>query len=352
MLGRLSATRRVRRRYFYSSDEFRAIIRREQLRSDRSGLSFSLITAQIRDTAHVERKVRRLEKVFADRLRATDEAGRLADRNLGIVLPYTDAAGAWKVAEDLQDSSFGITHLTCDVFEYPVPPSMYDVDDDDGVNRPLPSPVLYTQGQTPFRNVIATGVKYVVDFTGASLALLISLPVMATAAAAIKLTSPGPILFRQVREGQDGRPFSIYKFRTMHDGAEAMRDALADFSEQDGPAFKMTDDPRITPVGRVLRSTSIDELPQLWNVLRGDMSLVGPRPLPIRESLSCDAWQRRRLEAKPGLTCTWQVHGRSRVSFDEWIRMDLRYIRSRSLLLDLKLLLQTVPAVLSRRGAK
>jgi lipopolysaccharide/colanic/teichoic acid biosynthesis glycosyltransferase len=122
-------------------------------------------------------------------------------------------------------------------------------------------------------------------------------------------------------------------------------------NEQDGPAFKIKNDPRITRVGRLIRSTSIDELPQLWNVLRGDMSLVGPRPLPCNETESCHGWLRQRLDVTPGLTCIWQVRGRSKVSFADWVRMDVQYIRSRSLGGDVKLLLQTVPAVVSRKGA-
>ena len=133
--------------------------------------------------------------------------------------------------------------------------------------------------------------------------------------------------------------------------AESQKAELRAQSEQDGPAFKMAKDPRVTPLGRLLRKTSIDELPQLFNVLLGDMSLVGPRPLPCEESNRCEAWQRRRLDVTPGLTCIWQVRGRSKVSFSEWARMDVEYIRSRSLLSDLKLILKTIPAVLFRRGA-
>jgi lipopolysaccharide/colanic/teichoic acid biosynthesis glycosyltransferase len=143
----------------------------------------------------------------------------------------------------------------------------------------------------------------------------------------------------------------MFKFRTMRVGADAQKHALRQRSQQDGPAFKMKNDPRLTLVGRVLRATSIDELPQLWNVLRGEMSLVGPRPLPCDESAGCRRWQRRRLEVTPGLTCIWQVSGRNLVAFDEWMRMDLRYVDSRSPWLDFKLLVKTLPAVLSRKGA-
>jgi lipopolysaccharide/colanic/teichoic acid biosynthesis glycosyltransferase len=138
----------------------------------------------------------------------------------------------------------------------------------------------------------------------------------------------------------------------MRMGADQDQSALREYSVQDGPAFKMANDPRTTWVGRVLRATSLDELPQFFNVLRGDMSLVGPRPLPIHESIQCTPWQRRRLSVVPGMTCIWQVSGRSRVSFEEWMRMDLEYVRRRSLLCDMSLLLSTAPSVVVSRGPR
>jgi len=171
-------------------------------------------------------------------------------------------------------------------------------------------------------------------------------------AAVIRMTSPGPAIFRQRRAGFGGRPFTLYKFRTMRNDAEALKAQLKALSEQDGPAFKLKRDPRITRIGRILRETSIDELPQLWNVVKGDMSLVGPRPLPVDESDECVKWQRRRLDVTPGLTCIWQVEGRSRVTFDEWVRMDIRYIRRRRFWHDLAILFKTIPAVVLRKGAR
>ena len=191
-----------------------------------------------------------------------------------------------------------------------------------------------------------------IDVAGASIGLIAFSPFMIAAALAIKGTSRGPVIFKQRRAGLGGQPFWIYKFRTMTNDAEARKAALRKFSEQDGPAFKLTNDPRLTPVGKFLRETSLDELPQLWNVLKGDMSLVGPRPLPMDESAECARWQRRRLDVTPGLTCIWQVKGRSRVTFAEWMRMDVNYICRRNLLHDVKILLETIPAVLFRRGAR
>lgn len=170
----------------------------------------------------------------------------------------------------------------------------------------------------------------------------------------VRLSSPGPVIFRQERAGLNGRPFVMLKFRSMRAGAETERDELAAHNEMSGPVFKMRDDPRTTAVGRFLRRHSLDELPQLWNVLRGEMSLVGPRPLPLAEvSRFADPAQRRRLSVKPGLTCLWQIRGRNDISsFEEWVRLDLEYIDQWSLWLDLKILFATVPVALFGRGGR
>ena len=189
------------------------------------------------------------------------------------------------------------------------------------------------------------------DLAVAGSVLAVAWPLFVGVGVAIKLDSRGPVLFKQKRAGLGGKPFWIYKFRTMAPDAESLQAALQRLNEQDGPAFKLRQDPRITRIGRLLRKTSLDELPQLLNILRGQMTLVGPRPLPMHESDACEPWQRRRLSTTPGLTCIWQVRGRSTVSFDQWCRMDLCYIRSRTFLHDVKLLALTVPAVVRQRGA-
>lgn len=196
--------------------------------------------------------------------------------------------------------------------------------------------------------------KQTLDFAGALALLVVSSPVLLLAALAVKLTSRGPVLFRQQRSGLNGRPFTMLKFRTMASNAEQRKAELASFNEMDGPVFKVTNDPRVTPLGRLLRKWSIDELPQLWNVLRFEMSLVGPRPLPVDEIRRInDHAHRRRLSVKPGLTCLWQISGRNDVtSFKEWVRLDLEYIDNWSLWLDLKILLKTIPVVLTGAGAK
>jgi len=195
-------------------------------------------------------------------------------------------------------------------------------------------------------------VKRLMDIVGAGLGLLILGPlVMVPVAIGIRLTSPGPILFRQKRSGLHGREFTMYKFRSMVDNAEMLRVELETFNEMTGPVFKMKRDPRVTPFGRFLRKTSIDELPQLWNVLKGEMSLVGPRPPIPTEVAKYDTWHRRRLSMKPGLTCLWQISGRNGIGFDQWMKLDLEYIDHWSLWLDLKILARTIPVVLSGLGA-
>ncbi len=202
------------------------------------------------------------------------------------------------------------------------------------------------------RDELLLFVRRCIDVVVALALLLILSPLLAAIALLIRVTSPGPILFRQQRCGLHGRSFTFLKFRSMRVGAEALKSSLAPFNEMDGPAFKMTNDPRVTPVGRFIRRTSLDELPQLLNILRGDMSFVGPRPAVIEEVRQYEPWQRRRLSMLPGLTCLWQISGRSDLTFDEWMRLDLEYIDNWSLWLDLKIAVRTIPAVLFRRGAK
>ena len=196
--------------------------------------------------------------------------------------------------------------------------------------------------------------KQVLDFFGALVLLVLTAPIMLVAVIGTRLSSPGPIFFRQERSGLNGRPFTMLKFRSMVTDAEQRQHELETLNEMSGPVFKVTNDPRITPFGRLLRRYSIDELPQLINVLRGEMSLVGPRPLPVHEVKRFDdPAHRRRLSVKPGLTCLWQVSGRNQVTdFNEWVRLDLHYIDNWSLWLDCRILLRTVPTVLSGAGAK
>jgi len=193
--------------------------------------------------------------------------------------------------------------------------------------------------------------KRTIDLIGALVALVVLSPVMLLVALIVKLGSRGPVFYRSSRIGKNGRPFTFLKFRSMVDGADRARTQLTHLNEVDGPVFKISRDPRVTRIGRLLRITSVDEIPQFFNVLKGDMSLVGPRP-PIPEEVEqYEPWQLRRLDVKPGITCLWQISGRSTLSFREWMRLDLEYIKHRSFWLDLRILLRTIPAVLSREGA-
>ncbi|MGH8047141.1 MAG: sugar transferase [Chthoniobacterales bacterium] len=197
-------------------------------------------------------------------------------------------------------------------------------------------------------------VKSLFDRAAAFAGLIVISPFLLLVALVIKLTSPGPAIFKQRRAGRHGRPFTMYKFRSMHTNAEMQRDELVRFNVMSGPVFKIDDDPRVTPFGRWLRKTSIDELPQLVNVVLGDMSIVGPRPLPVYEVEKFETMaHRRRLSMRPGLTCLWQVRGRNKVTeFTDWVRMDLEYIDNWSLALDFWILLRTAPVVLFGMGAK
>ena len=201
------------------------------------------------------------------------------------------------------------------------------------------------------RNKIRENVKRVFDFIVVCLALPFLLPIMGLVALAVKLDSPGPILFKQVRVGKWGKPFHCFKFRSMYEDAEQRKDELLAENEADEVVFKMKNDPRITRVGRYIRKASIDELPQFFNVLRGEMSLVGPRPPVPREVAEYQFDQLRRLDAIPGITGLQQVSGRSELSFTRWVELDVQYIAEQSLMKDIEILIKTIPAVLTGRGA-
>lgn len=192
--------------------------------------------------------------------------------------------------------------------------------------------------------------KRALDLALCAVALPFALPVLTACALAVRLTSPGPIFFVQERTGWGGRRFRMLKFRTMVVGAADMKAELADANAMSGPDFKIVDDPRVTPVGRFLRRTSLDESPQLFNILKGDMSWVGPRPTSFPAE-TYELWHTERLDVVPGLTGLWQVGGRGLVDFDDRVRMDIEYVRTRSIALDLTILARTIPAVLSQRGA-
>jgi exopolysaccharide biosynthesis polyprenyl glycosylphosphotransferase len=211
------------------------------------------------------------------------------------------------------------------------------------------TPVLLYQSSPACRGRLFA--KEVMDRVGGLVGMIISAPVMALAALLIRLESRGPIFFKQVRSGINGRPFMMYKLRTMVADADRLKSTLKHLNEMSGPVFKIKEDPRVTRIGRILRKLSLDELPQFYNVFRGDMSLVGPRPPLPSEVEKYQPWQRRKLSVKPGLTCIWQVNGRNNVDFDDWMRQDLEYIDNWSLAKDAELIIKTIPAVLKAKGA-
>ncbi len=337
------------------TERFERIIQVELMRADRSGTTFCLAAFAL-GSADGSRPDEECDfaAYLLSRLRATDHAGCLGPRRVGVVLWDTDVSGAETFVTSVIAQCPALLKPTAEIYAYPYPPARAygpgqrdeDHDSDDAPGPPTCRPVE----ELLVRELPSW--KRAVDLVGATAGLIVLSPLLAATAAAIRLTSPGPALFTQTRDGLGGRPFAICKFRTMYADAEARKAALRTQSEQDGPAFKMANDPRITPLGRYLRKSCVDELPQLWNVLIGDMSLVGPRPLDSREAAGCENWQRRRRWVTPGLTCIWQVDGKSRVPFKEWMRMDLRYMQARSFWQDMKLVFRTATAVVMHKASQ
>ena len=194
-------------------------------------------------------------------------------------------------------------------------------------------------------------IKRLIDIVCSFLGVLVLSPLFIIIAIIIKMTSKGPVFFSQKRVGKNGKEFDMYKFRSMVVNAEELKEKLAAKNEMSGPMFKMKDDPRVTKVGKFIRKTSIDELPQLWNVLKGDMSLVGPRPSLPKEVAQFEDWMYKRLEVKPGLTCYWQVSGRNNIDFEDWMKLDIKYVDERSTWIDIKLIFKTVGVLFGDKNA-
>lgn len=232
-----------------------------------------------------------------------------------------------------------------------IPMDLFDSRVAELVRQDLPGLPAFTLSVKGNRSPWKLAAKRGIDIAGALIGIVLAVPIWLIVALAIKLDSSGPIFFVQPRCGRHGRTFQFLKFRTMYQDAEEQFEVLRALNEQSGPVFKMRDDPRVTRVGRWLRKLSIDELPQLINVVRGEMSLVGPRPAILSEVLHYQTDHRGRLSMRPGLTCLWQVAGRNQIEFEDWVKLDLEYVDRWSLILDLQILLATIPAVLSGRGA-
>ena len=193
--------------------------------------------------------------------------------------------------------------------------------------------------------------KRIIDIIGAGLGLILLSPIIAIVACAVKVTSKGPIFFSQKRVGKNGELFEMYKFRSMVVNAEELKENLEEQNEMSGPMFKIKDDPRVTKVGKFIRKTSIDELPQLWNILKGDMSLVGPRPSLPKEVEQFDNWMFKRLSVRPGLTCYWQVSGRNNIDFEDWMKLDVKYVEERNIWIDIKLIFKTIFVLFGDKNA-
>lgn len=358
------------------------VLERERVRADRTGRTLAMVLMGYDGGPSGRRSGEQsIVDALRQRCRITDEIGWFDKRTGFAVLPDTGSPGAARFARSVHDyllkqhgvaTSFAIYQYGTDSDRDDRDPPRGQRRDDRADKRPAVwsdvepleriGEVAETTESRPKIGVTRATAESVfarrlpwwkraTDIAVAGTGLVLASPLMVAAAVAIKLDSRGPVIFKQQRAGLGNQPFGIWKFRTMSADAERRRDEVLGTNELDGPAFKMKADPRVTRMGKLLRKTSIDELPQLVNILRGDMTLVGPRPLPLVESDACSPWQRRRLEVTPGLTCIWQVWGRQGVTFDQWMRMDLRYSGRRTFQHDMKILLHTVPAVLKQRGA-
>jgi lipopolysaccharide/colanic/teichoic acid biosynthesis glycosyltransferase len=354
-----------------AEDVFSYFLVTERGRSDRSNRPFVLLSVKAKDGRDLVSSTAgqaAIEALLAT-TRETDVLGWVEwPRVIGVIFSEFGAAGPTDAVEAIRTRVFGELarrldagapgYFSLDFRVYPEP-GHGDSNSDSGSVDPIFHPDL---ASTEKKRRLSDWIKRAIDVVASGMLLVALAPLLLVVAAVVRLTSPGPILFRQLRLGKMGKPFRMLKFRTMHVGAgeNTHYEFISRFIRESGriqttgndQVFKLVNDPRITPVGRILRKTSIDELPQLWNVLIGEMSLVGPRPPLPYEVRQYAPWHRRRLlEAKPGITGLWQVTGRSRTTFDEMVRLDLRYARTRSLWTDLRILLRTPGAVAGGKGA-
>ncbi len=346
--------------------EFQRLLARERSRSDRNSHPFSLVVFAVGRLPRA--RMRRVAEILRDRRRLTDDVGWLGLDELGVLLPDTPAKGARRFAEkilpalrkegcDVEDRIYTYQGNSDDSSMWappPDPPCPVVPDPPPGTLPSRPWPAGMAVRVNDLRSLFLKPLppwKRAMDVLVSALLLVLLSPVFLAVAVTVRLSSPGPIIFRQPRAGRGGHPFTFYKFRTMVANAEELKESLRGVNEAEGPVFKIRQDPRVTTVGRFLRRTSMDELPQLWNVLKGDMSLVGPRPPTMDEIPSYASWQARRLELTGGITGIWQTSGRHEVGFVDWMRMDVRYSNQAGFATDLKLLARTVWAVLSGRGA-
>ena len=395
--AKAAADRQRKLQALYNPAQMQGVLRRERARCDRQKGVFSILLLRLVDVKD-KRSLNRLARHVLNIVRETDELGYIDEETLCVVLPDTDAIGASLFTQRVIRAVRREKHQPSSViYTYP-DPSDDEPNSSSSGSEHSDRRIHGSQGQSvgsgrgkdrssttnsvassslqsrfdsrhherlndsgsidvpilPMHTMFALPVpwwKRLLDISVAGTVIMLASPLFILIAVMIKIFDPGPVIFKQVRTGLGGRAFGMFKFRTMVVNAEKLQAQLRAQSEQDGPAFKLKKDPRVTRIGGFLRKTSLDELPQLFNILRGDMTLVGPRPLPVKEAAQCRGWQRHRHDVTPGLTCIWQVEGRSRVKFDDWMRMDMNYARTRHPISDLMILFKTVPAVLFRRGA-
>ena len=332
-------------RALLSEEVFSNLLEHERLRSERSSRTFCLL--HVGENQSAEELAPVAKRIAREFIRRTDAAG-LFREGIGVMLPETGYDGAIRVREKLCSG----LNVTCRIYIFPSD-QLPEHEQETEITSEQHEQERYAHTE-PLESLMVindSAVKRLVDIVGASAGMIVLSPIILLAMLLVKLSSKGPVFFTQKRAGQGGKPFTMYKLRTMVVDAEALQADLRDQSEQDGPAFKLTHDPRVTWIGQILRKSCIDELPQLWNVLVGEMSLVGPRPLPLSESIQIDDWARCRLRVKPGLTCIWQVDGGRHVQFADWMRMDIRYIQQRTLRQDLNLIFRTAANVLLHRAS-
>ncbi len=387
------------RKAFLSKRQFERAITRERIRASRRRIPFCVVTINVLDSRSAVSKVAR---VLLRKLRQTDEKALLADGDFAVLLVDTSLIGGRTVVDRLT-LLFEDHGINFNMELQGHDPSTFDGNgsddflDDSNIREIVPPREVSVSGSLARENwgeasswqseviqvterrsmtsdprhsvfsqraneIVSTDdplvrsssvsgvLKRGVDIAGALVGLVVAGPLLLAAMILIRLTSPGSPIFCQTREGYRGKPFTIYKLRSMVAGAENSQHALRELSHRDGPAFKIKSDPRVTRIGRFLRATCIDELPQLVNVLIGDMSVVGPRPLPWHESRACSHWHRRRLDVRPGLTCFWQINKSSVETFDDWMRLDLEYVDRRSLWVDSILIYRTMSVAILGRG--
>lgn len=341
---------------------FQAILAKERARSDRNNHCFSLVSFEVglQDSSmdRINYLVDRLKK----KLRVTDEIGWLDNHSIGVLLFNALSEEAMLFVEKVI-----LTYPKENLFKYSIstyPGGKVEHCHNEGITCHDNLSSLTAAHGVPKTANAQIGLrlqpvffakssfwKRFGDIVLSGIALVSLAPLLLALAIAVKCGTKGPVFFKQQRAGLGGVPFTFLKYRTMHEDAEARKAELLQFNQRTGPVFKMENDPRVTKLGKFLRKWSLDELPQLFNVFMGDMSLVGPRPPTMDEVEKYASWHNCRLEVKPGITCIWQVYARHEQSFENWVRLDIRYRQKQSFLFDMKLLALTLPAVLSRRGA-